>query len=603
MTEPELSKKEAGSTNESVENVERVLGVLKDNASKDLLGEKLDGSEFPSVEVKIDPVNEAEKDEISNVVGLDLNGVEVIDHGYCIEYKGLKDKNGCELAIFTPPKGKKIGTVFFFLGGDNREIPKSIEALDLLNNSRGLFENGGVLVIHGGRKDSITGSREVKAKRYVDFRKKGTFANNVKLIKDIVGDFGDMHLVLFSRGGSGGENIFNANDSDVGKIKEVTCYDSTYRRPSALVGAVNSGKIKKLNIFHRGVKETNGALAIEKGIRPEKKNVLNIQNVPSIINGERTKHKYVPRYYWKQMVDGGEVDNVQTAARLKKIEKEIESKPKAKPASKKTTSASGSESKKPFSDKAMSPVKKFLEKFFGSLKSFFEMFSFMRDDEKEEKVKEENAEDEKGKNKEVKKDKDGDNVDESNLKNDASKPAKESLEIMPNEEFVKGVDDFDNEVVLRRGVMEKFEEAKRLTKKLEEKGIKAKLHVVDSYRPLAVQREKFKKALKKYPTRKKAREMVADPDGRPPHPTGGALDLAIMIDHDGDGDYTQGGLRHGNQEKYLWAIMKEAGFYRYRKEKWHFESGTFKWAKANGYEGPVYSLVEDLDSDSVSDNF
>ena len=164
----------------------------------------------------------------------------------------------------------------------------------------------------------------------------------------------------------------------------------------------------------------------------------------------------------------------------------------------------------------------------------------------------------------------------------------DSKEVGANESFVSGTDDFGNVFYLRGSAMTAFKRAMQLAAANQPP---FKLKINSSHRGIAKQEGIFKEACKKYGSPSAARKWAALP-GSSPHHTGGAIDVAAIVDG-------KGGVKHANQ-KYLKMILPRAGFVNYSPEPWHWEIYTKRWKKLTGAPGPVYtSRLEAIDKTKV----
>lgn len=157
---------------------------------------------------------------------------------------------------------------------------------------------------------------------------------------------------------------------------------------------------------------------------------------------------------------------------------------------------------------------------------------------------------------------------------DISEFTLDSRDVVSDEPFIEGTDDFGSPVTLRKGAMRAFGNAKRIAASM---GIQ--LRVTSSYRTLAQQQHLHSDACARHGV-EGARKWVATPGGSPHH-TGGTLDLHAVING-------KGGGRHPNQ-KYLKEIMNRAGFVNYLPEPWHWEIYTTRWKKISRMPGTVYA--------------
>lgn len=179
--------------------------------------------------------------------------------------------------------------------------------------------------------------------------------------------------------------------------------------------------------------------------------------------------------------------------------------------------------------------------------------------------------------------------------------------------------------VLRRTVKERLLEAQRL---LAERRPGWKLHLLDAWRPLAVQRymveytdaliQRTEPHLDATTRREKVLSYWAppseDPATPPPHSTGAAVDLTLVDDahrpvnmgspfdeptprsdpdHFANATDAHGREAHANRGL-LFDVMSGAGFVQQPNEWWHFSYGDRSWARAKNLAVARYGRTEAL---------
>jgi len=142
------------------------------------------------------------------------------------------------------------------------------------------------------------------------------------------------------------------------------------------------------------------------------------------------------------------------------------------------------------------------------------------------------------------------------------------------------------------------------------------LHITDAYRPLAQQRQQFtmirdqlaKTGLTGEDLYTQTIQLISDPDGFPPHTTGGTVDLTLYDVTTGetlwlgtpvdaidtqlihtwhcDLEQTERDLR-----VLLYGAMVLAGFVNYPLEWWHYSYGDQEWALRTGSSNTLYSTL------------
>lgn len=118
------------------------------------------------------------------------------------------------------------------------------------------------------------------------------------------------------------------------------------------------------------------------------------------------------------------------------------------------------------------------------------------------------------------------------------------------------------------------------------------LKLNSAHRGIGSQKNIFANALKKYGSAKAARKWAAL-SGSSPHHTGGAIDIAAIVNG-------RGGVKHVNQ-RYLKQILPRFGFVNYSAEPWHWEIYIKRWQRLTGNSGPLYpSRLEKIDDSNAS---
>ena len=164
--------------------------------------------------------------------------------------------------------------------------------------------------------------------------------------------------------------------------------------------------------------------------------------------------------------------------------------------------------------------------------------------------------------------------------------------------------------LFRKSVVKKLVRAQNLLPK----GLRLKIK--EGHRPLSVQKMIFNEHLvylgKKWPQKShaflksKAVEYVAPPDVVPPHSTGGAVDLTLMvvsgkeldmgkkINNSGRSSLTYAKNISANAKsnrKILIKAMEKAGFVNYSYEWWHWSYGDRYWAFIKKREFAIYNAI------------
>ena len=118
------------------------------------------------------------------------------------------------------------------------------------------------------------------------------------------------------------------------------------------------------------------------------------------------------------------------------------------------------------------------------------------------------------------------------------------------------------------------------------------LRLSSAHRGIESQKGIYAGALKKYGSAAAARKWAALP-GSSPHHTGGAIDVAAIVNG-------RGGVKHANQ-KYLKTILPRFGFVNYSAEPWHWEIYTKRWQRITGNSGPLYTArLEKINASNAS---
>jgi D-alanyl-D-alanine dipeptidase len=138
------------------------------------------------------------------------------------------------------------------------------------------------------------------------------------------------------------------------------------------------------------------------------------------------------------------------------------------------------------------------------------------------------------------------------------------------------MDYFGNIFYLRVGAMRAFKKAEQIGRSMNPPVL---LKMNSSHRGIARQEKLYAEALRKYGSPSAARKWCATPGGSPHH-TGGAIDVAAIVNG-------KGGIRHANQ-KYLKIILPQAGWVNYEAEAWHWEIYTKRWKRKTGATGIIY---------------
>lgn len=139
-------------------------------------------------------------------------------------------------------------------------------------------------------------------------------------------------------------------------------------------------------------------------------------------------------------------------------------------------------------------------------------------------------------------------------------------------------------------------------------------YITDLHRPLSLQKRLFnqikKEIQKNNPTYTPKRlwqevtKYIADPDGCPPHSTGGAIDITIS-DHKGNQIdmgcpidtisaksntfYPRIKIHQKQNRKLLFDSLTKVGFVNLPTEWWHFSYGEQYWAAFKGKKSTIYS--------------
>lgn len=178
-----------------------------------------------------------------------------------------------------------------------------------------------------------------------------------------------------------------------------------------------------------------------------------------------------------------------------------------------------------------------------------------------------------------------------------ARPA-EAKEVAEKEPFVKGLDHFGREVILRKGAMAAFERAKKNAEKLfvMVNGVKrqVQLYVNYSYRSKNDQIAVRKELQQKHNLSLAELNHRAAPPDSSPHTTGGALDIVAAVKGD-DGKGIQLPMST------LAPIMKAAGFVQLpgKHEQHHWEYGTRLWSNAQKKGNkPAYVYQKELNLDT-----
>ena len=140
--------------------------------------------------------------------------------------------------------------------------------------------------------------------------------------------------------------------------------------------------------------------------------------------------------------------------------------------------------------------------------------------------------------------------------------------------------------------------------------------ITDSYRPIELQRQYFKKAWGKFSNRGLSEDelyiavsnVVSDPDGCPPHSTGGTVDLTLF-DLEKNQELPMGTVVddienelarsfhpriQGEEQKnrlILYTVMEFAGFVNVPTEWWHYSYGDQEWALRKNQPVAFYDSI------------
>src|SRR3989344_3235714 len=142
------------------------------------------------------------------------------------------------------------------------------------------------------------------------------------------------------------------------------------------------------------------------------------------------------------------------------------------------------------------------------------------------------------------------------------------------------------------------------------------LKITDAFRPLVLQRKYFEAISRDIAAReglrgkelwRRASEFIADPDGCPPHTTGGAVDCTIIVQKSGKelpmgtaidtvddrSNFWHPEIRGAERQnrQLLFRIMTAAGFVNAATEWWHYSFGDQYWAAFLAKPQAIYGKV------------
>ncbi|OHA09361.1 MAG: hypothetical protein A3B37_02240 [Candidatus Sungbacteria bacterium RIFCSPLOWO2_01_FULL_59_16] len=170
---------------------------------------------------------------------------------------------------------------------------------------------------------------------------------------------------------------------------------------------------------------------------------------------------------------------------------------------------------------------------------------------------------------------------------------------------------------LRRDAASRLMNAARALKEYSQGALALK--ITDAFRPLELQRKYFKEISRDIAAReglsgkelwKRTTQFVADPDGYPPHTTGGAVDCTIVVRKSGKelpmgtaidtvddrSNFWHPAIRGAERQnrQLLFRMMTTAGFVNAATEWWHYSFGDQYWAAFLGKPQAIYGMAESL---------
>lgn len=176
----------------------------------------------------------------------------------------------------------------------------------------------------------------------------------------------------------------------------------------------------------------------------------------------------------------------------------------------------------------------------------------------------------------------------------------------------------DNSFYLRSGVLDRLFLAARIV--TEQSNGELKIALTDTFRPLDLQRRYFDEIRAEISEREglsgddlweRVTQFIADPDGCPPHSTGGAIDCTLVRQDGAELDmgtivdalidkantwHPDIGSQARQNRQILFAAMTDAGFVNLATEWWHYSYGDQYWA---AYFEVPYAVYGSIDSSSA----